>query len=232
MKSYLINAAYVVVAILVLCGIGYSIEWFRRRSVQKWAEREGGTFTAGTMLGGTPVPEGAAFDTKLEVTYTNVSRFKRPEASYVVAQYHAIWNDLHQRQQSTSCVVCFIEIPDNGFPAVRVHHRSLGLEVARSVVPGADFPKPVPLADATPAFKERFEVLQLSDGGPVKPETLARFLPQAVQDEFMAGSELISQVTVRGNMIKIQAVGQVATYPHEKVFDLAKRLASLWTANR
>jgi hypothetical protein len=235
-KSWLINVAYVAAAIVVLCGVGYSIEWFRRRAVQKWAESEGGTFAAGTILGGTPVAEGAAFDTKLNVTYNNVSRFKRPEASYVVGQYHAIWDDIHHRQQSTTCVVAFIEIPNNGFPPVRIDFhsgmRDIVTSVVPAVVPGAWVPVPIPLPDATPAFAERWDVLPLSDGGPVKPESLAPFLPKAVQDELVASGELISQITVRGNIIKIQAVGRIATHPHKEVFEIAKRLGALWTAKR
>lgn len=232
MKSYFINGAYVAVAVLVLIGIGYSIEWFRRRAVQKWAEGQGGTFTAGTILGGTPVPEGAAFDQKSTVTYSNVSRFRRPEAAYVVAQAHVIWKDIHDRQKSSSAVVCFIDLPGSAFPPVRVHRRFTALEIARSVAPGLEIPKPLTLAEAVPAFAERFEVLPLSDAGAVKPETLPPFLPKAVQDELVSSGELVSGLQVRGSVVRLQAVSQQFTYPHEEVFAIATRLAAAWTAKR
>jgi hypothetical protein len=231
-KSYFINGAYIVVAILLFVGVGYSIEWFRRRSVQKWAEAQGGSFTAGTILAGTPVPEGAAFDQKQNVTYTNVSRFKRPEATYVVAQSHVIWKDIHDRQQSSSAVVCFIDLPGSAFPPVRVHRRHTVLEVMRSVAPGMELPKPLTLAEAVPAFAEQFEVLPLSDAGPVKSETLPPLLPKAVQDELVAKGELVAGLQVRGTVVRLQAVGQQYTYPHEDVFEIAKRLAAAWTAKR
>lgn len=230
MKSYLINSACVLVAVLVLIGIGYSIEWFRRRSVQKWAESQGGAFAAGTLLEGTPVPEGAAFDQKSKVTYSNVSRFKRPEASYVVAQAHVIWNDFHNRQKSSSSVVCFIELPGSAFPPVRLHRRFTALDVARSVAPGLEIPKPIAVPGASPAFAEKFEVLALSDAGPVAPESLPPLFPKAVQDELVAQGEVVSGLQVRGSTVKLQAISQHFTYPHEEMFEIAKRLAAAWTA--
>lgn len=230
MKAYLLNAACVAAAVVVLLGIGFSIEWFRRRSVQKWAESQGGSFTAGTILEGTPVPEAAAFDTNMKATYSNVSRIQRPEASYVVAQYHAIWKDFRDRQQSFSCVVCFIDLPKGGFPPVRVGYRSTRPEFVKAILPETPGPAAIPLADATPAFHERFEVLPLSDAGPVKPESLAPLLPRAVQDELVAKGDLISGFSVRGNVIKLEAVQQQFGYSHREVFEVAVRLAAAWAA--
>ena len=232
MKGFLQTAGSILALVIVVSAIGYAIELFRRRSLQKWAQVQGGSFEAGGILEGVQVPEAAAFDTRMKkVTYSNVSRIARPEASYVVSQYHTTWRGTKDELKSFSCVVCFITLPKADLPPVHVsfpkHANILG-----SLLGMPDPPPPLKVPDSSTAFAEKFEVTALEDAGDVKPEALARLLPKAVQDDLVANEHLISGLLVRGNVVRVMAVGKEYGYPHKEVFDVAARLAAAWTASR
>jgi hypothetical protein len=231
-KGFLQTAASLIALAVVVSAVGMTIEWFRRRSVQKWAMEQGGSFEAGGILDGVQVPEAAPFDARMrKVTYSNVSRIPRPEASYVVAQYHTTWKDSKDRMQSFSCVVCFVVLPKADLPPVHVSFAKRASPQA-SLLGLPEPPPPLKVPESTPAFDEKFQVTPSSEGGAIRPEALAQFLPRAVQDELAAKEDLISGLLVRGNVVRVLAVGREYTYPHKDVFDVAVRLAGAWTAPR
>jgi hypothetical protein len=231
-KGFLQTAASVVALVVVLSAIGLGIEWFRRRSVSKWAQEQGGSFEAGGILHGVAVPEAVPFDSGMkEVTYSNVSRIARPEASYVVAQYHATWKDFRNEMKSFSCVVCFVTLPKTDLPAAHVSYPKRPIPLGSLL--GVPTPPPaLPVPDAAPAFAERFEVRPLPDAGQIPPEAVARLVPRAVQDVLVAHESLLSGLLVRGNVVRVSGVGEEYRYSHKEVFDAATRLAAAWTATR
>ena len=232
MKGFLQTAASIVALVVVLSAIGLGIEWFRRRSVQKWAQELGGSFEAGGILDGVAVPEAGPFDAGMKkVTYSNVSRITRPEASYVVAQYHSIFQDFRNQTKSFSCVVCFVTVPKADLPAVQVSFPKRPIPCG-SLVGLPNPPAPLPVPDAAPAFTERFEVRALPDSGPIATDAVARLLPRGVQDELVARESLISGLLVRGNVVRVMGVGEEYRYSHKEVFEAATRLAAAWTATR
>lgn len=232
MKGFLKTAVPIIAVVVVLLGVGISIEWFRRRSIAKWAQEQGGAFEAGGILDGVAVPEAAPFDAAgANITYGNVTRIPRPEASYVVTQYHRTRMNTKNESKSFSCVVCFVTLPSADLPPVHVSFKSsMGK-------PGSFLGRPEPAAplavpESTPSFGERFEVTALSGAGEIKPEAIARLLPKEVQDELVASGDLISGVQVRGNVVRLQAISKQFGYPHEEVFKVAQRLAAEWTSKR
>ncbi|RPH39430.1 MAG: hypothetical protein EHM91_12400, partial [Planctomycetota bacterium] len=227
MKGFLQTAASIIALVVIVSAIGYAIEVFRRRSLQRWARAQDGTFEAGGILEGVPVPEAAAFDARMKkVTYSNVSRIPRPEASYVVAQYHTTWKNTKDQMESFSCVVCFVTLPGTELPPVHVSFPKRA-NMLGSLLGLPDPPPPLKVPESTAAFDEKFQVTPLSEGvGAIQPAALAQFLPRAVQDELVASESLISGLLVRGNVVRVMAVGKEYRYPHNEVFDVAVRLAA------
>jgi len=228
MKGFLQTALSIIAVVLVVSAIGLSIEWLRRRSLQKWAQERGGTFDPGAFLDGVELPEAKPFDLGVEkAKYHNVTRISRPEASYVVTQSQTMWKDTKSEWKSFSCVVCFITLPAPPLPTVRVSFPTRAPLLGRPA-PAA----PVRVADASPAFTEEFELRPLGEGGEPSAEAVARVLPKAVQDELVASRSLISGFEVRGNVVRLQAVSKQTGYPHQDVFACAERLVAAWTAKR
>ena len=232
MKGFLLSAAALLGIIGVVTAIGLTIEWNRRRSIRNWVQEQGGTFEAGGILSGIPVPEAAPFDVPTaNVSYSNVSRITRPEASYVVAQYRISWKDMQNKVESFSCVVCFVTMPGGEFPPVYVSFPMRGSLFASKLGRPAP-PAPLKVPDSSTAFAEKFEVTPQKDAGDVKSETLVRLLPTAVQDELVASDTLLSGLEARGGVVRLQAISRQSGYPHKEVFDVAIRLAAAWTAKR
>lgn len=227
MKSFLKTTLSVIALIIVLSAIGLSIEWFRRRSIQKWAQSQGGTFEPGSLLGGLPLPESAPFHSEGgKFTYSNVSRFVRPEASYVVAQYENRWQDFRNEWKTVSYVVCFVTLPSGAWPGVKVHAPMGGF--LSELIPRSEASAPLKVPEATPAFAAKFQVLPGPGAGEISPEALARLLPTAVQQELLAQESLIAGFQVRGNVARVAAVSRETGYPHREVFDAARRLGAIW----
>lgn len=228
MKGVLQTGLWILAAAVVITAIGMTVEWFRKRGIRDWAKQQGGSFESGTLLEGLPVPEAAPFDFPgVKVVYSNVSRFSRPEAAYVVSQYQTMWKTTKDEWQSFSCVVCFITLPGPPWPPVKIQEPDPNL-LAGILGRPAEQAAPIPVPDVTAAFSEALEVRPMSGGDTVAPESLARLLPKAVQEELVAQRGLITQVQVRGNTVRLQAVSQFAGFPHREVFEVAKRLGAAW----
>lgn len=228
MKEYLKDLPWFLAAVVVLVAIGFLIERWRRRDLERWAAAQGGTFEGGGILDEIAVPEAVPFDThwgKDKVTYNSVTRIQRPEATYTLTQFYHHYLDTKNTPKSSSCVVCFVTLPDGEWPSVGVYRPVLDL---------FGRPKPAPLAvpDALPAFTAAFEANLVGDVPAPSPEAMARFLPPAVQNELLANETLIAGIRGQGRAIRIQAVGQVTGYPHAKVFEVAQRMVAAWTAKR
>lgn len=224
MMAYLKNALWILLLVAALSAIGLSIEWFRRRGLQKWALAQGGTFEAGGILKGVDVPEAAPFEGTSEEkpTYHNVTRIEEKGTSIVLAQYHQTYKDIQNNVKSVSHVVCFISLPGADWPAVEVYP-----PFRSALLPGLAPERPAPLAikEASPAFAAAFEVRALSGTAPEAP---ARLLPAAVQEELLANEGLIHGLQARGRTVRVQAVGRPTGYPHQEVHAVAKRLAAAW----
>jgi hypothetical protein len=232
-KGFLQSAASILAVVVVVTAIGLTIEWYRRRSIQKWVQEKGGTFEAGKLLSGVAVPEAAPFDGGRDnITYDNVSRIARPEASYTVAQYHTTWRGTKNEVKSFSCVICLVTMPGVELPTVQVSFPSRGNMLASMLGREDTSAPPIPVPGSSPAFNEKFEVTTPTRSTEIKPGSLERLLPKAVQDELVANESLISGFQVRGNAVRLQAVGRQVGYPHQEVFDVAVRLAAAWTEKR
>jgi hypothetical protein len=219
MKAFLQNALWWVLAVAVAAAVGLGIEWWRRRDLRKFAQEVGGTFEAGGILASVDIPEAAAFPGG---SHNNATRVSTPEAGFVVATHYRTWSDLHGRQKSSSYVVCYITTPGREWPAVRVASAVPAL-IER---PG---PSPLPVPGATPEFARDFEVRPLEGATPPVPEALARLLPPEVQRELLSNPTLIGGLEARGATVRLQAVGQLAGYPHRDVYAVARRIAALLT---
>ena len=218
MKEYLRTALWWVLAIVIASAIGLGIEWWRRRDLRKWAAKAGGTFEAGGILKDVVVAESTPFGGG---SHSNVTRISTPEAAYVVATHYRVWSDLHNRQKSSSYVVCYITIPGKEWPAVRVH----------SAVPALiDRPGPsaLPVPGATAEFAREFEVHALDGEAASSSEALAKLLPPEVQRELLANPTLIGGLQARGKVLRLQAVEQLAGHPHRDVYAVARRLVAQW----
>jgi len=230
-REYLKNALPYVAAIVVLSLLGLGIEWYRRRCLQRWAVAQGGTFEAGTLLEGTKVPESAAFDGGKgdeSVTYSNVSRFPGPDVSYVLAQYEHRYKDFRNNAKTFSCVVCFITLPDPKFPEAHLSPNVFGTGLGYA--PGAPPSPKVTVPDAVPGFADRIEVRPVWGGKEIKPESLSGLLCREAQQVLLEQRDLISGLQVRGNVVRLEAVSHQFGYPHREVFDVARRLAAIWTS--
>jgi hypothetical protein len=232
MKGFLQTALSTLALVVVLSAIGLSIEWYRRRSLQRLALEKGGTFEAGGILDGAEVPEAKAFDGPAsKATYHNVTRIVRSEASYVLAQGEYRWKGFRDEQKSVSYVVCFITLPGPELPSVSVSFPARAFLLGPMLgVP--DPPPPLKVAEATPAFAEHFEVRPLKSSGATSADAIARLLPKGIQDEMVASRALVSGFQVRGSVVRLEAVSQETGYPHRDVFSCAGRLVAAWSANR
>ena len=227
MKEYLKGLPWFLAAVAVLIAIGYLIERWRRRELQSWAAAQGGTFEGGGILDEVAIPEAASFGTSAgsdRITYNNVTRIVRPEATYVLAQYYHQYLDTRNNRKSNSCVVCFVTLPSGDWPSVSVH---------RPVFDLLGRPKPSPLAvpGAVPGFSA-FEIQPREEGTTPGPDALARLLPPAVQNELVANPDLISGLSSDGRIVRVAAVGQRTGYPHAKVFEVARRMAAAWSGGK
>ena len=230
MKGFLQTALSIVALVLVVSALGLSIEWYRRRSLQKWAQDRGGTFEPGAFLDGVALPEAKPFDTHAEkVTYHNVTRIVRPEASYILAQYGNRWKNTKDQWESFSCVVCFITLPGPELPSVDV---SFPTPALGSLLGRPERPAPIRAADAAPEFAEHFEARPLTGAADPSADAVARLLTKAVQEELVARRDLISGFQSRGNVVRLQAVSKQTGYPHLDVFACAERLVAAWAAKR
>ena len=232
MKDYLKGLPWFLAAVIVLVSIGYLIERWRRRDLEKWAVEQGGRFEGGGILDEIPVPEAAPFDAnpgKDRITYNNVIRIERPEATYVLAQYYHQFLDTKNTAQSFSCVVCFVTLPAGEWPEVRVYRPMADVfGIMDKILPNP----PVPVPGASPAFAAAFEARAVKGASSPDPAALSRLLPAAVQTELLSSEDLIAGLVVRGRTVRVQAVGQVTGYPHQKVFEAVRRMAGAWTPSR
>lgn len=231
--------------------VGLIVERFRRRNLLAWAREERGTFEAGTFLGGAKVPEGAAFDRKDRVTYRNVTRISRSEASYVVAIYTRFDKDASDQVDSFSCVVCFVSLPGAKLPEVDVDHVRPHGHWPKQLKGLVEPPAPLQIADPVPGFDEVFRALRMSDVRQVydvtevdgvkkvtklveetvvPPDALARLLPRTVQTLLLAKSDLIAGFSVQGDVVRVEAVSKSASYPYREVFEVARELGEAWRA--
>jgi hypothetical protein len=223
-KDYLRGLPWFLLAVTVAVSIGYLIERWRRQKLQGWAAEQGGTFEGGGILDEVVVPEAAAFDAYVtgsdKVTYNNVTRIVRPEATYTLARFYRHYLDTKNSPKSFSCVVCFVTLPVE-MPPVTVYRPVtdiLGI-----------MPERVKLAlpDALPEFSV-FDITLLSGHPAPTPDALRRLLPAPVQRELLDHPTLISGLHARGQIVRVQAAGQVTGYPHREVFEVARRLAAAW----
>ena len=212
MIDFLLNAGSVLAFVALALGIGYGLERRRRRALRIWAEEQGGTFEPGEV----ELPEAAAFDGpggEEKPLYTHVARV----STFVLARYYTSWKDARNNRKSSSHVVCFISRPGAAWPSVAVSRAMPNLF-------GRPEPAKLAVPDATPAFAAAFEVR-----GDATPEALARLLPRAVQEELLGNETLVSGLGTRGDVARLQAVGQLAGgYPHAKLYEVARRLAAAW----
>lgn len=234
MKEYLKNALPYLAAILILSAIGLGIEWYRRRGLQRWAQEQGGTFEPGSLLEGTKIPEAAPFDANLgdgSVTYANVSRIPKPEAGYILGQYEHRYQNTKSERKTFSCVVCFISLPGPRFPQANVAPVVRGTALAPLLgAPAA--PAPVPVPGAVPGFADQIQATPMPGAPELKPEALSSLLTKEVQELLLEKRDLISGFQVRGSVVRLQAVSRQTGYPHQEVFEVARRLAAIWTSKR
>jgi hypothetical protein len=232
MKEYLKGLPWFLAAVVVLVTIGYLIERWRRRDLEKWAVEQGGKFEGGGILDEIQIPEAAPFDAnpgRDRITYNNVTRLERPEATYVLAQYYLQYLDTKNTAKSSSCVVCFVTLPAGNWPEVRVYRPMpdpFGL--VDKVLPET----PVPVPGASPAFAAAFEARPVKGAAVPDPKALSRLLPDGVQTELLSNESLIAGLRVHGRVVRVQAVGQVTGYPHQKVFEVVRRMTAAWAPSR
>lgn len=233
MKSFLQSTLSIVALVVVVSAVGLTIEWVRRRGLRNWAKEQGGAFEPGAFFAGVRPPEAAAFDGGGgdSITYHNVVRLERPGAAYVVAQCRTSYKDTKDNVKSSTCVVCFVSIPGGTFPSVSVYRPVHDFGFGR-LLGMPEPPAPLRVGDPVAGFKERFQVLPLAGASETAPEALARFLPPAVQQELLSQESLIAGLQARGNVVRVQAVGQQTGYPHREVFEFSERLVALWSAPR
>lgn len=232
MKEWLKGLPWFLAAVVVLSTIGYLVERWRRREVERWAATQGGTFEGGGILDEVVIPEAAPFDANAgddRITYNHVTRIVRPEATYTLAQYYHQWKDVKNTQRSSTCVVCFVTLPAGDWPQVRVFRPLSDPLGIRDMLQQTS---PVKVPGAQSAFAAAFEVHPLLGTPAPNPEALAKLLPSAVQTELLATESLIGSLLVRGRVIRIQAVDQLTGYPHPQVFEVARRLTTAWSADR
>lgn len=236
--------------IAVFAALGLTAERFRRRKLRAWASEERGRFEAGAFLSGAKVPEAAAFGGEDRVTYRNVTRISRSEASYVVARYSRDESGgIKGDGESSSSVVCFVSLTGAKLPEVdvgRVRSDESWPEELKGLV---EPPAPLRVADLVPGFDEVFRALRMSDVRQVYdvtevdgvkkvtklvPETavssdaLARLLPSRVQSLLLAKSDLIAGFGVQGDVVRVEAVRKARSDPYREVFDVARELAMAW----
>ena len=229
MKDYLKGLPWFLAAVVVLVTIGYMVERWRRRELRNWAVAQGGKFEGGGILDEVAIPEAAPFDAnagKDRITYNNVTRIERSEATYTLAQYYHQYLDTRNNQKSYTYGVCFVTLPQGDWPSVRI------FRPMTDVFGLVDREKPVAVPGASPAFAAAFETTPLKDAPTPSPEALARLLPEAVQKELLSNETLIAGLHVHGRVARIQAVGQVTGYPHQQVFGVAQRMAAAWSQAR
>lgn len=222
MKDYLKGLPWFLAAVIVAVAVGYLIERWRRRELRKWAEEQGSSLVSNGILGSVEIPESKPFDVGYETPqYDNVTRIVRPEATYILCEFYNSYLDTKNSQKSSSYVICYVVLP--------VEMPSVG------VYPPVDFfgwkitlKKDHPTPHALPEFNAAFKASTLEGDPDPAPEALARLLPPEVQRELLANETLICGIRARGKVVRVQAVSQMAGYPHAKVFEVARRMAAAW----
>jgi hypothetical protein len=236
MKGFLQSALSILALVAVVSAVGLTIEWYRRRALRTWAAEQGGTFEAGAFLAGVAVPEAAAFGGACggegdgKTTYHNVSRFTRPEASYVVAQSHSTWKDMKGNVESSSQVVCFVTLPGGPLPEVSITPAPHAVARMGAALVGRPEPATLKVPDATSDFEGKFRVLPRAGMSEVPPTaSLARLLPPSIQQELLARENLIAGLEARGTVVRLRGIGTLTGYPHQEILAAALRLGALWT---
>lgn len=234
-----------VIAILallaILTAIGLNIERSRRRKLLAFAQEHGGTFEPGPLMEGAPVPEAAPFDAPIvvsstgdagddppesrdEITYRNVVRITRDEASYVIALRRHGSESTKGEWKTTSHLVCFVTLARSDVPQVDVAGPMSDWLLERM---GASKPVKVELPDPAPDFSKKLEVRTAPGAPKPSPEALDRLLDRTVQAELAQG-DLIAGLRVRGNVVRLQAVGTTGDDRHRELYEVARKLAKIW----
>ena len=228
------RAIPVIAVIAIILALGVAVEWSRRQKLRRWAQAQGGEFTAGSLLAGAAVPEAGAFDgsTRADATYSNVVRILRPEAVYVIARMQrraaSTATSTGGQGQSVSCDVCFIALTGVTLPEVLVFRPAPS--AAPGVLPGVSDPRtPLTVPGARPDFAGQLQVVPVAGGGAPSPDSLARLLPEPVQAALVARRDILSTLTVRGSVVRLQAVGMKDRRLHDELLVLARELAAAWS---
>jgi hypothetical protein len=229
-SSFGVFAAVLGLGALIVGG-GMGVEWLRRRATRNWAESIGGTFEAGGLIEGVPVPEGAAFDAGLRddaYSYRNVVRVQRGGASYVVATY-TLTTTFAGKSKTRSHAVALATCPGRTFPPIGVSPPLAPFSPEFAKLAGFDpNPPPPEFPDLDERFAARFLVHTLPGAARPSSDAVADVFSDAVRERLLATEDLVGYVTLRGDVVRIEAIDRTVTYPYEELFALAESLVGAW----
>ncbi len=230
MRDALKMVMWSAIALGAVAALGLTIEWRRQRNLRAWANELDGTFEAGGVLSGVPVPEGQDFTVhgaSGTTTYHNVVRLERGGARYVAATCYRPAPT--SKSKASSDLVVFVTFSEADFPEVGLS-RPLSAEMqkmlARAGVRAA--PSSLKVPEALGRFAEAYEVRPLTDSAPPAPAALAAFLSAPVQEELCRASAILSDLQVRGRVVRFRASKQPSLSSYKETLDLAERVVALW----
>jgi hypothetical protein len=241
MRKFLRRMLGIAIALGVLLGIGFSVEWFRRQGLRSLAKEVGGTFEAGGLLKGAPLPEAERFDVRPRpdtITYDNVVRMERAGTRFAAARYHhspspssGKSTDPTYISKAATYLAVFVTLPKADFPELDLWPRmpmSALSQTMGTMLGVPERPSPLVVPDAGEGFNATFEVRAASPTQ--KPETaaLARFLSPDVQEQLVKSREFLFGVRTRGNMVCLQANQNPVHQPYREMLTLAERLVVIW----
>lgn len=229
----------------ILAAVGLSIGRSRGRELRAFALEHGGTFDPGSLMEGAPLPEAAPFDApivvssegdagddppepKADITYRNVIRIPGDGASYVVALRRYGREDTNGQWKTTSYLVCFVTLAPSDLAQVDVFSAPVSDWALKGM--GASKPVKLELSAPAPGFAEEFEVRTVAGAAKPTPAALDRLLDRTVQAELAAQRNVLAGLQVRGNVVRLQAVGTPGNEAHRELYELARKLAKTWAA--
>ncbi len=230
MRDALQKLMWIAITLGVVAALGLTIERLRQRNLRAWARELHGTFEAGGFLSGVLVPEAQSFTAlgaSSTATYHNVVRMERGGARYVAAKCYRPAPS--NKSRSSSDLVVFVTFPEADFPQVGLS-RPLSVEMSKMMA-GAGVraaPSSLKVPDALGRFTEAYEVRPLTDSAPPTPPALAAFLSLPVQEELCSASAILSDIQVRGSVVRFRASRQPSLSSYKETLALAERIVALW----
>ena len=230
MRDSLQKVMWSVIALGVVAALGLTIEWLRQRNLRAWAKELDATFEAGGFLSGVLVPEAQGFAARgasSTTTYHNVVRLEHSGARYVAATCHRPAPT--SKSKSSSDLVVFVTFPEADFPEVGLS-RPLSAEMHKMMATAGvrAAPSSLKVPGALGRFTEAYEVRPLTDSAPPAPAALAAFLSSPVQEELCSASAILSDIQVRGRVVRFRASRQPSLSSYKETLALAERVVALW----